>query len=78
MKAGKVPMYWTGVPPPPVVTASLGAPDSSFRPFARISRIFSATMSSASSHEIGTKPGSCSRPFCGLVRFMGCLMRLGL
>ena len=78
MKAGKVPIYWVGVPPPPKLVASRGSPCSSTTPASRISRIFAATMSSASSHEIGTKPGSSSRPFFGLVRFIGWATRFGL
>ena len=78
MNAGKVPMYCTGVPPPPVEEARRGKPSSFFSPLARTSRSFAPTMSSASSQEIGAKPGSSSRPFFGLVRFIGCWMRFGL
>ena len=35
-------------------------------------------VSSASSHEIGTNPGSWSTPLFGLVRFIGVRMRFGL
>jgi hypothetical protein len=34
--------------------------------------------SKASSQEMGTKPGSSSRPFFGLVRFIGVSTRFGL
>ena len=78
MKAGSVPMYCTGVPPPPVETASRGNPDASVSPLARSSRSFAPTISKASLQPIGTKPGSSERPFFGLVRFMGCLTRFGL
>ena len=39
---------------------------------------FAAMVSKASSHEIGTKPGSSSRPFFGLLRFIGVSTRFGL
>ena len=78
MKAGKVPIYCTGVPPPPVEVARRGWPFSLTSPLARTSRNFSPMMPKASSQEIGTKPGSSSRPLFGLVRFIGCLIRLGL
>jgi hypothetical protein len=71
-------MYWVGVPPPPKLAASRGYPDSSDRPLARTSLSLSAIASSASSQEIGTKPGSCRRPFCGLVRRIGWRIRCGL
>ena len=50
---------------------------ASRKPVARMSRSLAAARSSASSHEIGTKPGSWSRPLSGLVRRIGCGMRLG-
>ena len=78
MNAGKVPMYCTGVPPPPLETARRGNPDSSVSPLARSSRSFAPTISKASAQLIGTKPGSSSRPFFGLVRFIGCFTRFGL
>jgi hypothetical protein len=37
-----------------------------------------AISENASSHEIGTNPGSASRAFTGLVRFIGCSTRFGL
>jgi hypothetical protein len=43
----------------------------------RSSIILSATVSRASSHVIGTQRGSTPRPFCGLVRFSGTLIRSG-
>jgi len=39
---------------------------------------FAAIASSASSQEIGTKPGSSLRPLRGLVRFIGVSTRCGL
>jgi len=42
-----------------------------------MSRNFAATVSSASSHEIATQPGSSLMPFFGLVRFIGVRMRAG-
>ena len=41
-------------------------------------RSLAAMVSSASSQEMGTKPGSSWRPFFGLVRFIGCRTRFGL
>ena len=77
-KAGKVPMYWVGVPPPPKLTASRGNPDSSTSPLPRISSMRAAIASSASSQPIGTNPGSSLRPLRGLVRRMGWRIRCGL
>jgi hypothetical protein len=76
-KAGNVPMYACGVPAPPKDAATRGYPDASSTPSARIERSFSATMPSASSHEIGTKPGSSWRPLRGFVRFIGDATRFG-
>ena len=52
--------------------------DSEGSPSARTERNFSPMMSSASSQEIGTNPGSSSLPLLGFVRFMGVVMRFGL
>ena len=71
-------MYLNGVAAPPVVKARRGLPFSSITPLAWVAFIFSATMSRASSQLISTQPGSSCRPFFGLVRFMGRLMRSGL
>ena len=71
-------MYIAGVPPWPKLAATRGRPESSMRPFSRTVARRAAMVSSASSQEIGTKPGSSLRPFFGLVRFIGCRMRCGL
>ena len=71
-------MYIAGVPPWPNDAATRGSPVSSSTPLARMALSFPATVFSASSQEMGTKPGSSSRPFFGLVRFIGDRMRFGL
>ena len=48
------------------------------QPPARISRMWAAIASSASSQLTGTNPGASPRPLRGLVRFMGWRMRCGL
>ena len=45
---------------------------------ARIALSLSAIAAIASSHEISTNPGSSSRPFFGLLRFIGASTRFGL
>ena len=77
-KAGNVPMYWVGVPPPPKLTARRGKPDSSTSPRERISSMRAAIASRASSQPTGTNPGSSPRPLRGFVRRMGWRMRCGL
>ena len=67
-----------GVPPWPKLAARRGSPASSITPLARIALRRAAMMSNASSHEIGTKPGSSLLPFFGLVRFIGVRMRFGV
>ena len=77
--AGNVPMYDCGVPPPPKLAASARIARFVEQARRRVTALsFAATRSSASSQEIGTKPGSSSRPFFGLVRFIGVRTRFGL